>query len=57
MKNRKKKQSKRTLSSNRSGEEFWEDLMNKPYNEDKAGQAFVITSFRLKPTLKESKEN
>jgi len=26
----------------RTGEQFWEDLMNRPYDEDMLGQSFVI---------------
>ncbi|HOU02453.1 MAG TPA: hypothetical protein PLL94_10820 [Bacteroidales bacterium] len=46
MKNRRRKQSDSNLSSKRTGEEFWENLMKKPYNEDKVGQAFVIVPYK-----------
>lgn len=46
MKNRREKQSNSTLSSNRTGEEFWEDLMKKPYNEDKVGRSFIIVPYK-----------
>ena len=64
MKNKRKKQPNRTLSTIRSGEQFWEDLMNKPYNEDKVGQAFVKVSWKRlsesekpQPNKTDEKEN
>jgi hypothetical protein len=43
------------LSTQRTGEQFWQDLMKKPYNEDKAGQSFVTIYFRRRlPDKKDS---
>lgn len=53
MKNKKKKPNGHDKLTLRTGEQFWKDLMNTPYTEDKVGQSFIrITWKRLPETDK-----
>jgi hypothetical protein len=42
--NKKKKENQKNpvLSTERTGEQLWQDLMNAPYNEESIGQSFII---------------
>jgi len=57
MKNEKEEQSDEKLSATRSGKEFWEDLMKKPYNNDKVGQSFVRIIWKRLPETGKTEED
>ncbi len=57
MKNNKEEQPDRPLSARRTAEQFWEDLMNTPYNNDKVGQAFVKVSWKRLPESEKPQPN
>jgi hypothetical protein len=56
MEENKVEQSNHHLSTQRTGEEFWEDLMKKPYNENKAGQPYVTETFKRRLLDKKDSE-
>lgn len=48
MEENKVEQSNHHLSTQRTGEQFWEDLMKRPYDLDRVGQSFVTIPFRCR---------
>ena len=49
MENNEKEQNTHDKLTLRPGEQFWKDLMNKPYTEDKVGQSFVKIIWKRLP--------